>query len=193
MTEIFFDTETSSLPKFDLDLGDPRQPRIMQAAFVLANDGLPQESFVRLIKHDRPYEVDPGAQAIHGISYEQAQDTGIPFREFFDMVMDLAGKAGLAVAHNFKFDIRMWNREASAIGMVENTFRSLPRFCTMKRDDRFKHLKMPNKLGLLHQHLFGAQHDGAHGALEDALACMRCYYELMDMVGDEPLSLRGIF
>jgi DNA polymerase III epsilon subunit-like protein len=49
-----------------------------------------------------------------------------------------------------------------------------------KLPGKYGRYKWP-KLAELHQVLFGEPFEGAHGALADARACMRCYFRLTEL------------
>lgn len=101
MREVVFDTETTGL--------DPAQGhRLVQIGAVELIDYLPTgRHYMTLINPDRP--MDPGAQAIHGIS-----DAMLAGKPGFDAVIDeflaFVDEDPL-VAHNAEFDMKFLNAE----------------------------------------------------------------------------------
>lgn len=105
MREIVFDTETTGI--------DPAQGhRLVQIGAVELVDYLPTgRDFMTLINPQRP--MDPGAEAIHGIS-----DAMLEGQPIFDAVIDdflaFVDDAPL-VAHNAEFDMKFINFELQKI------------------------------------------------------------------------------
>jgi DNA polymerase III epsilon subunit-like protein len=177
---IFWDTETTGLFDYKKDLADPSQPRIIQIAGVLSTKDEILEQFVAYIKPDG-WDISAEITEINGITTHMCEEKGIPILEAIAGMEALAAKASLSVAHNMSFDMAMYNRETVPLGMERTKLRDLPRFCTMKRDDRFKNAKLEKSLGKLHLQLFGESHVNTHTALGDALATRKVYYHLMGM------------
>lgn len=178
MLDLTLDTETTGLFDYKMDLEDPRQPRIVQIAIVLGNEAEVVDTYCTLIKPDG-WELTQELTDIHGITTEQCHDEGIPILDAIAEVEARAERAKLCIAHNLSFDMAMYNRETVPLGMARTKLRDLPRFCTMKRDERFKGRGYPTGLGKLYLQLFGKSFEGHHNALEDALATREVYYELM--------------
>lgn len=106
MREIVFDTETTGL---DPAAGD----RIVQiGALELVNHIPTGRSFMTLVRPDR--EMDPRAQAVHGISDEMLRDQP-RFPEIVDEVLKFFEDAPL-VAHNAEFDRAFFNAELKLVG-----------------------------------------------------------------------------
>lgn len=107
MRQIMLDTETTGL---DTNLGH----RIIEVAAVeMINRRLTGNHFHQYLNPER--EIDPGAQAVHGISLEFLQDK--PFfkdvaRDFIDFV-----SGAELVIHNAPFDIGFLNAELKRIGL----------------------------------------------------------------------------
>lgn len=107
MRQIMLDTETTGL---DTNLGH----RIIEVAAVeMVNRRLTGNHFHQYLNPER--EIDPGAQAVHGISLEFLQDK--PFfkdvaRDFIDFV-----SGAELVIHNAPFDIGFLNAELKLIGL----------------------------------------------------------------------------
>ena len=179
---LFFDCETTGLIIRDLELTDPAQPRIVQLAAILADDeGEVLEEYDVIFKPDG-YTITEESSAIHGITHEMAEQKGIPARQALEGIEKLAARAKIAIAHNMSFDMAMVNREAFLLE-YEMGLRALPRYCTMKEGTPITKIKTSRgykwpKLIELYRHFFGCDFDGAHNALHDVRATLKCYLEM---------------
>ena len=153
---LVFDTETSDLPR------DWRRP----ASEV--------DNWPRLV------QIAPGAQRVHGISTKKALKRGVPVATVlpaFDVELEAAG---LIVAHNLEFDQTIMTAEFIRAGLPHH-FDEVKGFCTMRGTTEYCHLtpkkygeyKWP-KLSELHAICTGKPHAGAHDAMGDAEAVVRC-------------------
>jgi len=181
---IFFDTETSDLPRdFDApetDIGN--WPRIIQIAWVTGRslETLSPPQF-HLIKPDG-FSIAPGASEVHGISTEKAIEDGVPLRPVLDAFLHAVSTATTVVAHNIEFDVNVVGAECVRAN-TKNTIRKKDMRCTMK--EAAEHCRLPSPHGFkwprlteLHRILFQSNFENAHDAQEDCLACMRCFFEL---------------
>ncbi len=167
-----FDTETHSLV----------EPHIIQLAAILTEDDKELASLNVIVKPDG-WSVDPGAEAIHGISTEQAYRAGIPIYAALWIFDELCGQADLIVAHNYNFDSRVMVGEYKRL---EKVWTPPPFRCTMHATTHI--CKIPGKRGQwkwpklieAHQHFFGEGFDGAHDALADVRACHRVHRHLIE-------------
>ena len=101
-TYLFFDTETSGLPK--RRNVSPRHtnnwPHIVQIAWVICDeDGNVLEKQSRLIK-PVGFEISAGAFRVHGIFTEAAEAKGEPIGVVLRDFKEASEKAGVAVCHN---------------------------------------------------------------------------------------------
>jgi DNA polymerase III epsilon subunit-like protein len=134
-----------------------------------------------IIKPDS-YKIPKTASAIHGITTERAQKEGISLVLVLTQFQKSLENCSYIVGHNIDFDLNVIAAEFYRTGM------SLPRStpkkkCTMKSSARLCNLKrgMGYKnptLAELHHILFGLPVSDSHTALNDARACMRCFFEL---------------
>jgi DNA polymerase III epsilon subunit-like protein len=77
-TFLIFDCETNALLDFKKDIMHESQPRIIQLAAILCNEsGQIIEQMNMLAKPDG-WEIDAGAQSVHGISLETCEAQGVP-------------------------------------------------------------------------------------------------------------------
>jgi DNA polymerase-3 subunit epsilon len=112
MITLVFDTETSGFYDPKLALDDPKQGRVIQLAAVLFNEQMEVvNSFYSLIKPDGWYDINPGAQAAHGISFEMCEQYGIPIKAALEVFNAFCAIADCRVAHNIKFDSQMLDNE----------------------------------------------------------------------------------
>jgi len=177
MRYFFFDTETTGLPKnWKAPVTDTDNwPRCVEVA-VAFSDGkgdLDAHSwYASLIKPDG-YEIPEGATRIHGISTELAAKEGSDASEIFNIMHEQIAKSEFVVGHNILFDMNIVNAEFVRLGLpiLEKSM-----MCTMKSGRSYGN-KWPN-LAELHTYLFGAQFEGAHRAINDLQATVKCFYEM---------------
>lgn len=179
---LVFDTETSDLPR---DWRSPASdlenwPHLVQIAWLVCDLRLKvRRSFNTLIRPDG-WEVAPGAQRVHGISTKKAAKRGVPIAAVLPAFDAELEAAGLVVAHNLEFDQAVMTAEFLRAGLPHR-FDAVAGFCTMRGMTAYCHLtpkkygeyKWP-KLSELHQICTGKAHTGAHDALGDAEAVVRC-------------------
>lgn len=107
MRKIILDTETTGL---DAKLGH----RVIEIAAVeMINRRLTGNHFHQYVNPQR--EIDPGAQAVHGISLDFLQDKPL-FRDIVHDFIEFARGAELVI-HNAPFDIAFLDNELKLIGM----------------------------------------------------------------------------
>jgi DNA polymerase-3 subunit epsilon len=185
---LFADSETSGMLNFKQSYEHPTQPWPVQIAAILADDdGRVVQSINLLVKSDSR-TIHPKAQEVHGLDIETLDKYGFVETEVIALFYTLCLKANALVCHNVSFDqkifaaslFRCWGAQNA------NTFMKMPTQCTMKEatdfcklPGRFGKPKWP-KLSELHQILFEESFEGAHDALADIKATMRCYYELVN-------------
>ena len=163
MHYLFFDTETTGLPKDDHD------PRIVQLAALLTDKtGLQIEGMNVIIKPEG-FTIPQGASDIHGITTEQAINEGIPLIEAMLNFNEMAHKADVIVAHNLAFDYPRYAREINYLGLSDLII-GKGTFCTMqastdicKIPGSYGRYKWP-KLQEAHVHFLGYEFEGAHDA-----------------------------
>jgi DNA polymerase III epsilon subunit-like protein len=145
----------------------------------------------------------PMAEATHGVSCARLQAEG---RELLDVAMDFVAaalRADVLVCHNLDFDLNVVAAELIHHAQIDGAAEYLleqPRYCTMLASINLCQLPFPSgrswggpqkfkwpKLLELHRFLFGVDFDGAHDALEDVRAPVRCFVALRkDLVGLGP-------
>ena len=186
MKILFFDTETTGLPKnwkapvHQLD----NWPRLVQIAWQVydSNGNLLEE-------HDyviRPvgFIIPTGASAVHKITTEKAFETGVDLLTILKVFSSSVKSCGLMVAHNYSYDYNIIGSELLRNGL-ENILKDKEHICTMNASTDFCKIPGPYgykwpKLEELHYILFSELFN-AHNALDDIKATARCFWELLSL------------
>jgi DNA polymerase III epsilon subunit-like protein len=187
MQYLFFDTETTGLPKRGANpLVNPEYwPRLVQVAWILCNEDeciLDEQSH---IIYPDGYEIPDDAARIHGITTGIARKEGRPLADVLNWFSGAVGHSDLVIGHNVEFDRGVIAAEFCRAEQ-DSGFYSLSYLCTMKKSADFCRIPYPSgrkgnkwpKLIELHQFLFSCPFDDAHDALADVRACHRCFFEL---------------
>jgi DNA polymerase III epsilon subunit-like protein len=191
---LFFDTETN---------GFPPNARMTQLGFILTDaDGNVIKEYQSVIKpdgwiiKDKQWYLDNGASeeeaekkggffTDNNISTARCEKEGVPvfgpLREFQEALKQCKYK----IAHNIRFDNQIVQNELIFAGITHQLFQFKKSHCTMLTNVKFvgalnkwgKPDKWP-KLEELHIKLFGENFDGAHDALSDVRAMVKCFFEL---------------
>lgn len=173
MRRLFFDCETHDL----------EHPRLVQLAWILCIDDLEVETTCAIVRPNA-FVISPGAISVHGIDNEAAA-RGIDCGEVLDTFMRRLHSADEVVCHNVDFDCHVICRECRHLGHPWIS----PRLTTCTMEAGTPLCKLPGYYGdykwprieELHMHLFGESFEGAHDALADVRACMRCYFEMQTL------------
>lgn len=195
MNILFVDTETSDKLNRNQPLSNFRvQPGIIQLAYIVYSgdldvgftEGKRVKEFINPRLSPDKFLVADGARNAHGISDATLETCGSRGDKVLEPFLSVARHADLLVCHNVDFDLSMLCIEMyrySLIGLPVLT--SVKTCCTMKNTvnlcclpRRGGGLKFP-KLFELYQMLFGEDFDGAHDALNDVSATVRCFFELV--------------
>lgn len=181
---LFFDTETTGLPKnWKAPVTDLNNwPRMVQVAWILCDtDGNRIESYDCIIRPEN-FSIPAAASSVHGISTERAMSEGENLGEMLGRFNELVGKADFMVAHNIGFDEKIIQAELLR-KRIPSDFERKPKLCTMHASTKYCRLpgrygyKWP-KLSELHIKLFGVDFDEAHDAAADINATEKCFWEL---------------
>lgn len=179
--------------KANLDANPEFFPHAIQMAFCITRSARANcdilEEYESLIAYAG--ESSPGALAVHGITRERCLERGIPVQLILELLeQKLAGCTHL-MGYNIKgFDIPVLLAECVRLGN-HNLFRKLQSFqivevmhiardCVGERDPDKGYLRAP-KLVNLYKKLFDGKEFGAHDALEDVRATVRCYKRLCEI------------
>ena len=186
MIQLFFDTETTGLPKnYKAPYTDTENwPRAVQIAWILYKDGSEFSSSDCIIKPEG-FLIPKESSDVHGFTDEIADQTGLPLKSVLKKFNADVDMSDSIVAHNINFDRNIYGSELirlNAVGAAAK-FMAKPMLCTMESSTEY--MKLPGKYGYkwprleeLHKHLFDEDFDGAHNALNDIRATARCYFEL---------------
>lgn len=181
---LFFDTETTGLPKkWKASVSDLNNwPRLVQIAWQ-QYDGQGKKITEKdyIIKPDG-FTIPHEASRIHGISTERANNEGVDLDKVLEEFMQLIDESNVLVAHNMDFDEKIIGAEFLREGKKSGLFHT-ERLCTMKASTDY--CKLPGnygfkwpKLSELHIKLFNEDFEEAHNAAVDITACAKCFWEL---------------
>ena len=181
---LFVDTETTGLPKNRYALGKniTDWPRMVELGWIeCETDGSIIAEYDSIIKPDS-FIIPDTASAIHGITTKYAQEEGRPLVLVLEQFHKSLDNCSFIVGHNVEFDMNVIAAEALRIGVALSvqlhqrkcTMKSSARLCNLKRGMGYKN----PTLAELHHILFGLPVPESHTALNDARACMRCFFEL---------------
>jgi len=187
---LFFDTETSDLIKFKFPNSHPSQPWIVQLAAVLVGPEAPTQTISTLITSE-DFPMSKGAQDVHKITTNMSDIYGLQAGMAFELFIHLCERANNIIAHNISFDWRLITILATRLGSEALTdlkyLSATPKICTMKASTALCKFPFPSgrsgykwpKLEELYYYLFQEHLSGAHDALVDVQATIRCYDELV--------------
>jgi DNA polymerase III subunit epsilon len=181
---LFFDTETTGLPKnWKAPLSDLRNwPRMVQLAWLLYDKNGKKVSGGDYIIKPVGFTIPSEASRIHGITTERALEDGKYLQVILEEFQSLITESEFLVAHNMSFDEKILGAEFLRNKMPDHTS-SRKKICTMLETVDFCALKGPYgnkwpKLSELHYKLFRTGFDEAHNAAVDITATARCFWEL---------------
>jgi len=197
---LVFDTETTGKP---LDYKAPitavdNWPHVVQLGMAMVHPNGDVEEWCRLIKPPNgvAYPIPSEATAIHGITDQMCVEQGVSLHVALELFCFWATGAKAIVAHNLDFDrpvlgCEMHRTKIKPVFPLDKEGKEARpmNVCTMKatmelvgiplgwyiKDQPYK---WPN-LQQLHTKLFDVGFEGAHDAMEDVRATVRCYQELI--------------
>lgn len=189
MRTLIFDTETTGMVNFKSDdILD--QPHPVQLACMIVD-----ESDDRKIINTASIIVAPGpgvyisaeAEAVHKITGEVIKKYGLPLRAACGIFMNFVLKSDRICGHNIDFDIVVMETALQVCGLSLDTFRKIPRVCTML--STIEVCRLPGKRGFKWPKLEEAYRmivnsegfEGAHDAMADVKACNELLGKLQQM------------
>lgn len=194
-----WDTETTG---FSTKWGDlARQPYIIQ--FAAIESEYENGEYKELDRHDflikPPISIPFGASQVNGIYDKDVIDCS-PIAHYIEEIIQILNRADIVSGHNIEYDEeilsyeleRLWRKWDYSPNKTLCTMRSSTDYCKLQgRGFSYK----PPKLSELHRHLFGEYFDGAHDAIVDVEATMRCLIELMkrEVIVPETTNLMRLF
>ncbi|MEI6681749.1 MAG: 3'-5' exonuclease [Bacteroidota bacterium] len=181
---LFFDTETTGLPKnWKAPVTDLNNwPRMVQLAYLYYDKQGNKIAGGDYIIRPEGFTIPAEASRIHGISTEKALEDGKPLSAVLTEFQSLVEEADFLVAHNMSFDEKILGAEFLRNHMPDHTA-SKKKICTMLRTVDFCAIRGPYgnkwpKLSELHVKLFRTGFEEAHNAAVDITATARCFWEL---------------
>ena len=181
---LFFDTETTGLPKnWKAPVTDIQNwPRLVQLAYLLYDQQGNKISGGDFIIQPDGFTIPAEAAAIHGISTEKANREGVALMTVLQDFQTLINRAEQLVAHNMSFDEKIMGAEFLR-NRMQDSIASKRKICTMQRSTNFCALDGPYgykwpKLSELHYKLFNTGFEEAHNAAVDINATAKCFWEL---------------
>lgn len=120
----------------------------------------------------------------NGFSTTKSFHQGLPIKEVLEKFIGVLEESNILIAHNMSFDLPVTQAEMIRAEVRSN--KKILKYCTMRTSVDVCKIPGPYgfkwpKLEELHQHLFKTGFDGAHDALNDVLACAKCYFELKNL------------
>ena len=166
---VVFDTETTGCACYD---------EICQIAAAEYVAGAPTRSFCVYVCPT--CEMNPAAQAIHGLSMDFLAEHGLAPEEAMRRFFDFLGADALLVAHNSRFDLGMvshmcekFSLDFAPVGIETcDTLALARRLCPGLDSYRLSHLIAA----------LGVKGTNSHDALDDTLACAGLFFKLMARV-----------
>ncbi len=188
MTIVFFDTETTGLPR---DYNAPSSkldnwPRLVQLAWVVSDyDGNVISSENHIIIPNG-FEIPSISAAIHGITTSIAKSKGENLIDVIDKFLCVLQNATAIAGHNISFDQHIVEAEILRCGR-SNILKDMPSYCTMKLSANYCNILNSNKevkwpsLQELHYKLYREKFEGTHNAMADIKATHRCFFTLVKL------------
>lgn len=181
MKYLFFDTETTGLPKnykaayTELD----NWPRVVQLSWLIAENSEVIKESDNIIKVDFP--IPDESSRIHGITNEVSEANGRDLVVVLDEILTDIDSSDVLICHNLSFDLAILQSELLRAG--KNPEISKRMFCTMKSAVDF--CKLPGNYGFkwprleeLYNICFQEKLENAHDAMVDVKATFRCFDKL---------------
>lgn len=181
---LFFDTETTGLPKnWKAPLEDlTNWPRLVQLAWLLYDKSGNMIAAKDYIIQPNGFTIPAEASKVHGISTERAISEGMPLQfVLMEFEKDIR-RSEFLVAHNMSFDEKIVGAEFLRLHLP-NIVANKQRICTMQKATNFCAIPGPYgykwpKLSELHIKLFNRDFEEAHNAAVDISATAKCFWEL---------------
>ncbi len=181
---LFFDTETTGLPKdWRAPITDTANwPRLVQLAWLAYDAAGNKVAGDNHIVKPAGFEIPKQASDIHGITNDKAIAFGKDLQVVLKIFHSRLTESEILVGHNIDFDVKIVGAEFIRMNIPPVT---PPRrkICTMQSSTRFCNLPGPRgpkwpKLQELHCKLFNENFAEAHNAAADIDATARCFFEL---------------
>lgn len=193
---LFFDTETTGLPDYKLELNDERQPHVVQLGMILTDENFNEISALKTPIIPDGFEIDENGRAfeVHGITNRVAQNYGMPMKYALNLFKSYEVRAKVKIAHNYRFDGFLL-KCAHVRHNVEQTTPPIDRYCTMKGMAEVINNPLTEKaiaaglegkpsnkkLVTAYKYFTGKDLDNAHDAFADTRACLEVFRNLKEL------------
>jgi len=184
MMYLFFDTETTGLPKnYSAPITDSENwPRIIQLAWMLCGeDGNEISRYCKLIYPDGWVMPTEKFWIDNGYSQEKSLAEGVRIADALCDFRNALNSCECLIAHNMSFDSKIVGAEFVRENMSCET--KPIKICT--KESSTEYCQLQGKYGFkwptlteLHTKLFDKPFEGAHDALNDVIALKDCFFEL---------------
>ncbi|GIL16798.1 MAG: hypothetical protein BroJett040_05490 [Oligoflexia bacterium] len=182
MKYLFFDTETTGLPKnYKAPHTDTANwPRVVQLSWLIATDSgeiIKENDFIIKVNFPIPEQ----ASNVHGITNEVSLAKGVELRTVLEKFLADVAQADKLIGHNVSFDMPIVQCELVRCGLQSKI--TLPAFCTMKNTTNYCQIPGPYgykwpKLEELYLKCFNKKLLNAHNAMADVKATYEVFYHL---------------
>jgi DNA polymerase-3 subunit epsilon len=186
MKYLFFDTETSGLPRsYRASVNDLENwPRVVQLSWILTNEKGRKLSAGDYIIKPVGFSIPTSASRIHGITTQKACERGDLLELVLCRFMKDLFEADCFVCHNVEFDYNVLAAEMLRV-FGKEFLSEMHSHCTMQESTDFCEIETPNgykwpTLQELHEKLFGKKFSGAHNSAADVLATKKCFFALKE-------------
>ncbi len=184
MMYLFFDTETTGLPRIwgapvtDLE----NWPRLVQLAYLLYDENGNKISAVNHIVKPENFVIPSEASRYHGITTERANLAGISVLTVLNEFQTFIDRAECLVAHNMNFDEKIIGAEFLR-NHLPDSLAAKRKICTMQMTTNFCAIEGPfgyrwPRLCELFYKLFGTGFIEGQSAVSDIEATAKCFWEL---------------
>lgn len=185
MVYLFFDTETTGLPK---DYNAPSSDldnwscRLVQLSWIMKDDNQTLLSQGDFIIKPEGFEIPVESSQIHGITTEIAKEKGVDLKKAVYYFLGACRMADLIVGHNVNYDmhvvgaelIRTWGKDYIETLPTADTMLASIDLCKIPGRYGYKYPKLME----LHNKLFGCEFEDAHNSFADISATEKCFWEL---------------
>ena len=182
---LFFDTETTGLPKdYNAPSSDINNwPRIVQISWIVTDQFQHVLSKHNHIIKPNGFCISNESVSVHGITNDYATLNGQELNLVLDLFESEVNDVKFIIGHNIDFDKKVIEAEFYRANR-ELHWDRITSICTMKSSvDYCKLLNIYGyrypKLQELYIKLFGTAFENAHNAYDDIIATERCFWEMV--------------
>lgn len=185
MTYLFFDTETTGLPKnYNAPSSDLENwsCRLVQLSWIMRDDSRNLISQGDFIIKPEGFEIPKESSDVHGITTEIAMEKGLDLKKAVYYFLGACKMADVIIGHNVSYDMHVVGAELIRT-WGKDYIESIPTIDTMRESVDF--CKIPSKYGYkfpklmeLYKKLFNREFENAHNSFADITATEECYWEL---------------